>query len=405
MIFMIITRNLYLEKIEPYINRNIIKVLTGIRRSGKSTLLKQIIEKIKDNNIPDENIVYVNFDLIEYKSLKNADLLDEYIKEKTQNIKGEKYLFFDEIQEVNGWEKVINSYFAKEEYDIYITGSNSKLLSGELATYIAGRYIQINIYPFSFKEYLQYNNINNTVNLKNELNNYLKYGGMPSILDFDNPQKIQVLGDIYNSIILKDIMERNNIRDVNLLNKITEYIMQNIGHIISANNIVKYLKHEHVKISVNTVYNYLSYLENACLICKAKREELKRKKILKHNEKYYLTDLGFRQAILGSNTQDLSQSIENIVYMELLRRDYKITVGNLDKYEVDFICKKEGKPVYIQVTYLLTEESTIQREFRPLQKINDNYPKYVISLDEFRIERDGIKHVNLIEFLMNESLI
>lgn len=355
--------------------------------------------------MPDDNIIYVNFDLTEYKSLKNADLLDEYIKERTRNIRGEKYLFFDEIQEVDGWEKVINSYFAKEEYDIYITGSNSKLLSGELATYIAGRYIQINIYPFSFKEYLEYNNVNNTVNLKKELNNYLKYGGMPGILDFDNPQKIQVLGDMYNSIILKDIIERNNIRDVNLLKRIAEYIMQNIGHIISANNIVKYLKHEHVKISVNTAYNYLSYLENACLICKAKREELKGKKVLKHNEKYYLTDLGFRQAILGSNTEDLSQSIENIVYMELLRRDYKITIGNLDKYEIDFICKKEGKPIYIQVTYLLAEESTVQREFEPLQKINDNYPKYVISLDEFGIERDGIEHINLTDFLMDETSV
>jgi hypothetical protein len=323
-------------------------------------------------------------------------LISELVKDKT----GQIYLFFDEIQEVHNWEKLINSYLAIGKYDIYITGSNAKLLSGELATYLTGRFVEIKIYPFSFLEILK----NKNYNKKELFKEYLKYGGMPHTLRFKETEKIQYLTDLYNSIILKDVVKRNDIRDIDLLDRIIRFIMSNIGHLFSANSIVKYLKKDNVKVSVNTIYNYLSYLEEACFINKVNREDIIGKKILNYSEKFYLTDLGFREAIYGYNQRDIGQSLENIVYIELLRRGYDVTIGKLRNKEVDFISKKGDKKIYIQVSYILAEESTINREFEPLIKIEDNYPKYLISTDEFDMSNNGINHLNIIDFLIGDEI-
>ncbi|KZX14510.1 ferric uptake regulator family protein [Methanobrevibacter cuticularis] len=412
-----IKREMYLSRIEPYIDKNIVKVISGIRRCGKSTILQQIIDSLKQKGVKEENIILINFELKEYFNIKNIDKLDNLIEKLIKNT-DKNYLFFDEIQEVENWEKLINSYLAEKKYDIFITGSNAKLLSGELATYLTGRYIEIKIYPFSFLEFIDYKKSNKKIGHEKSKENrnykkfsgnklfidYLRFGGMPSVLEFETNEKIQYLTDLYNSIFLKDIIKRNEIRDVDLLERILLFIMANIGQLFSANNIVKYLKKDKINVSVNTIYNYLSYMEEACLINKLKREDLVGKKILNHKEKFYLTDLGFRQAVYGDNEKDIDQSIENIVYTELLRRGYNITIGKFKEKEVDFVCKKAGETIYIQVSYILADETTVKREFESLLKIQDNYPKYVISMDEFDFSREGIKHINLIDFLKGNMI-
>lgn len=400
---MIIQRSEYLHKIEPFIDRHIIKVLIGVRRSGKSTLLKQVIEHLKDKGVPEENIIWINFELSEYFEIDNINKLENFLNEKMSKINGKMYLFFDEIQVIPEWEKLINSYFAKENYDIYITGSNSKLLSGELATLLAGRYVQIDVYPFSFREYLKYYNIQD--NLNNHFLKYVENGGMPSTFEYDEENKKNILMDLYNSIILKDIIQRNNVKNVDLLDRIIRFIMYNIGQSFSANKVYNRLKQDMVRLSVNSIYNYIKYFENARIIHQVKRENLQGKKILKHNEKYYVCDLGFRETIIGNNSRDITRVIENIVYIELLRRGYKITIGNVGDLEVDFVCKKNGQKMYVQVSYILANEETIEREFKSLKMIQDNYPKYVITMDEVNFSHDGIIHVNLIDFLTDYTII
>ena len=395
---MIIQRSEYLHKIEPFIDRHIIKVLIGVRRSGKSTLLKQVIEHLKDKGVPEENIIWINFELSEYFEIDNINKLENFLNEKMSKINGKMYLFFDEIQVIPEWEKLINSYFAKENYDIYITGSNSKLLSGELATLLAGRYVQIDVYPFSFREYLKYYNIQD--NLNNHFLKYVENGGMPSTFEYDDENKKNILMDLYNSIILKDIIQRNNVKNVDLLDRIIRFIMYNIGQSFSANKVYNRLKQDMVRLSVNSIYNYIKYFENARIIHQVKRENLQGKKILKHNEKYYVCDLGFRETIIGNNSRDITRVIENIVYIELLRRGYKITIGNVGDLEVDFVCKKNGQKMYVQVSYILANEETIEREFKSLKMIQDNYPKYVLSMDKFDFSREGIEHINIIKFLL-----
>lgn len=400
---MIIKREEYIDKIKPFMDKHIIKVLIGIRRSGKSTILKQIIDSLINDGIPEENIVWINFELSDYFELNTIEKLEEHISNKLENVDGKVYLFFDEIQVVPQWEKLINSYFAKGNYDIYITGSNSKLLSGEFATYLSGRYVELNIYPFSFREYLKYHEISD--DFKTHFYNYLNDGGMPSTFDYGGDDKRLIIMDLYNSIVLKDIIQRNKIQNVDLLDRIMRFVMYNIGQTFSANKIYKRLKQEMVNLSVNTIYNYLKFFENACLIYQVKREDLQGKKILKYDEKYYLSDLGFRQSIIGNNQRDITRGIENIVYMELLRRGYEITIGKMGNLEVDFVCKKQSKPIYIQVSYLLASEETIEREFAPLKNINDNFPKYVITMDEVDMSHDGINHLNLVDFLMDLEII
>ena len=402
MISMIIQRQDYIEKIKPFINKHIIKVLIGTRRCGKSTILKQIIDSLLTDGIPQENIVWINFELSDYFEITDIKKLEDYISRQIENVDGRIYLFFDEIQVVPQWEKLINSYFAKENFDIYITGSNSKLLSGEFATYLSGRYVELNIYPFSFREYIRYYGI--TEDFKYHFYKYLEDGGMPSTYDYGGDDKKLVIMDLYNSIVLKDIIQRNNVKNVDLLDRIMRFVMYNIGQPFSPNKVYKRLKQDMVNLSVNTIYNYLKFFENACLIYQVKREDLQGKKILRYDEKYYLCDLGFRQALIGNNQRDITRVIENIVYMELLRRGYEITIGKVSNLEVDFVCKKQNKPIYIQVSYLLASEETIEREFKPLKNISDNYPKYVITMDDVDMSHEGIEHLNLVDFLLGDEI-
>ena len=399
---MIIQRQDYIEKIKPFINNHIIKVLIGTRRSGKSTILKQIIDSLLNDGIPQENIVWINFELSDYFEITDIKKLEDYISCQIENVEGRIYLFFDEIQVIPQWEKLINSYFAKEIFDIYITGSNSKLLSGEFATYLSGRYVELNIYPFSFQEYIEYHEISD--DYKSHFYNYLEDGGMPSTYNYKGDDKNLVIMDLYNSIVLKDIIQRNNVKNVDLLDRIMRFVMYNIGQPFSPNKVYKRLKQDMVNLSVNTIYKYLKFFENACLIYQVKREDLQGKKILQYDEKYYLSDLGFRQAIIGNNQRDITRVIENIVYIELLRRGYEITIGKVDTLEVDFVCKKQNKPIYIQVSYLLASEETIEREFKPLKNISDNYPKYVITMDNLDMSHEGIRHLNLLDFLLGDEI-
>lgn len=399
-------RELYIEKIKPFIDKDIIKVLTGIRRSGKSVMLKLIMEELKQNKIDEKQFININFENLINRELTTADKLHEYILKKASEIKKKCYIFLDEIQEVKNWEKCINSLRVNEEYDfdIYITGSNAKLLSGELSTYLAGRYVEFVIYPFSFKEFLEtLKSIQQDVSTREAFQKYVKFGGMPFLynLAFEEEASLQYLKDIYSSIILKDITQRNKIRDTDMLERVISYLIMNVGNNFSATSISKFFKSENRKVSVETILNYIKAAEESFLIYRVSRDDLIGKKVLNVNEKYYIADHGMREAILGSNQRDINQIFENIIYLELLRKGYNVRVGKVDNLEVDFVCTKGNEKIYVQVAYLLASSETIEREFTSLEKIDDNYPKYVISMDEFDMSRNGIKHVNIIDFLMN----
>ena len=401
-----IKRNLYLEEIKKYINKPIIKVITGMRRSGKSMILKLIQEELQNIGIVKENIIYMNFESLTFMDIKDFEALYKHIIEKTSNKKGKIYILLDEIQEVKGWEKAINSFLVDLDVDIYITGSNANLLSSELATYIAGRYVEIKIYPLSFQEYIDFvseNNKENSLSLDEYFSQYMNFGGLPGIHIFNyNKEEIyQYLVDVYNSILLRDVIARNNIRDIKLLERVVLYIMDNIGNIFSAKSISDFLKNQGRKLSVETIYNYLKALENAFIISKVQRYDIKGKNILETQEKYYLSDLGFRHAKLGYQSNDISGYLENIVFLELLRRKYKVNIGKQDNKEIDFVANLRDENLYLQVTYLLASPETIEREFSPLKSIKDNYTKMVLSMDnlpESNIE--GIKRKRIIDFLL-----
>lgn len=399
-------RELYIEKIKPFIDKDIIKVLTGIRRSGKSVMLKLIMEELKQNKIDEKQFININFENLINRELTTADKLHEYILKKASEIKKKCYIFLDEIQEVKDWEKCINSLRVNEEYDfdIYITGSNAKLLSGELSTYLAGRYVEFVIYPFSFKEFLEtLKSIQQDISTREAFQKYVKFGGMPFLynLAFEEEASLQYLKDIYSSIILKDITQRNKIRDTDMLERVISYLIMNVGNNFSATSISKFFKSENRKVSVETILNYIKAAEESFLIYRVSRDDLIGKKVLNVNEKYYIADHGMREAILGSNQRDINQIFENIIYLELLRKGYNVRVGKVDNLEVDFVCTKGNEKIYVQVAYLLASSETIEREFTSLEKIDDNYPKYVISMDEFDMSRNGIKHINIIEFLIS----
>ena len=400
-----IKRDLYLNKIKPFIDKEIIKVLTGIRRSGKSVMLKLLMNEILSQEVSKEQIIYLNFEDLKNRSLCSFDILHNYILKNSEKNK-KTYLFLDEIQEVTSWEKCINSLRVQEDYqfDIYITGSNAKLLSGELATYLAGRYVEFIIYPFSFKEFLEAISQIKPLSKAQAFNEYIKFGGMPFLhnLNFQLEPSLQYLKDVYSSIILKDITQRNNIRDIDLLEKIITYVIMNIGNTFSATSISKFFKSENRKTSPETILNYIKVCEEAFLIYKVQRNDLIGKKILSVNEKYYIADHGIREAIFENNQRDINQILENIIYIGMLRRGYEVKIGKINDLEVDFICTKYDEKIYIQVTYLLASPETIEREFSVLELIKDNFPKYVVSMDQFDMSRNGIKHYNIIDFLLGE---
>ena len=402
-----IKRELYLKEIRNFIDKPVIKVITGMRRSGKSMILKLISKELLEKGTSPQNIIYINFESLMFSELTEFQALYKYIIEKAQTLTGKIYILLDEIQEVFHWEKAINSFMVDLDCDIYITGSNANLLSSELATYIAGRYIEIKIYPLSFKEYIDFAKIQNPQNiLTNEeyFNEYLQFGGLPGIHNFnyDKNNVYQYLSDIYSSILLKDVVAKNNIRDVELLERIILYIFDNIGNTFSAKNVSDFLKSQGRKLSRETVYNYLKALENAYILSSVQRYDIKGKALLETMEKFYLMDLGFRHAKLGYRSNDIAGYLENIIYLELLRRKYTINIGKIQTKEIDFIGTLLDQKLYIQVTYLLASPETIEREFSPLKSINDNYPKYVLSMDnlgEYNI--DGIIRKRVIDFLLD----
>lgn len=396
-----IKRELYMAKIRPFMDQNIIKVLTGIRRCGKSVMLELIKDELKEKGKADSSMLSINFESKAVDYVKSADDTYNYIKKFAEDCKSKVYLFLDEVQELKGWENLVNSCIIDFDCDIYITGSNAKLLSGELATYLAGRYVEFKIYPFSFKEACMMLPDKNETEV---FQIYIRRGGMPFLYQFpmDDDSAMQYLSDIYDSIVLKDIVTRNKIRDTEQFKRVLLYFVANIGNQFSAASITKYMKNEHRSISAETLYNYIDYCRNACLFHLVSRQNLKGKGILQFQEKIYLTDHGIREAIYGNNIRDINQVLENIVYIELLRRGYNVYVGKNNSLEVDFVAEKNGEREYYQVAYLLASEETVNREFGAFKGIDDNYPKYVLSLDEFDFSRDGYIHKNIRRFLLEE---
>ena len=400
-----IKREIYMQRIRPFMNTDLIKVFTGIRRAGKSVMLELVKNELKESGISEENFLCINFEQFSNSQYLDVQSLYKKIVDFQKNTKGKIYLFFDEIQEVTGWEKCINSCRIDFDCDIYITGSNAKLLSGELATYLAGRYVEFVIYPFSFAEFFEMNlHKNSNVDKSTCFMQFLKTGGMPFLSNFpdDDSAKSQYLIDIYNSVVLKDVVKRNNIRDVDTLERIVAYAFSNIGHIFSATSLSKYFKSENRKISHDTILNYLKFCSDAFLFYKINRYDLEGKKIVTVNEKYYCADHGLREALFGKNIQNIDQVLENIVCLELLRRNYKVYVGKKGDLEIDFIAEKQGKKIYVQVAYLLANEETIKREFSVYNSVKDSYPKYVVSMDELDFSQNGIIHKNIKDFLLME---
>lgn len=401
-----IKRELYMKRIRPFIGSNLIKVMTGIRRCGKSVMLELIKQELIESGVNPTQFISINFEDLSYSHLQTAKSLHDEITNRAKDIDGKVYLFFDEIQEVKDWEKCINSFRVSLDCDIYITGSNAKLLSGELATYLGGRYVEFVIYPFSFGEFIElYRPINPDVSIQQCFQKYLITGGMPYLANIryaDEPSK-QYLHDLFNSVQLKDIVKRNKIRDVDLLERIIAYVIANVGTTFSARSLTKFLKSEQRTVAPETILNYIKYCCDAYLFYQVKRVDLQGKQILSTNEKYYIADHGIREAFFGGNMRDINLILENIVYLELLRRGYKVTVGKTGEKEIDFVCDKRGDKLYVQVTYLLASEDTIKREFGAYDTIRDNFPKYVVSLDEFDMSRNGIKHQNIRDFLLAEE--
>ncbi len=399
-----IKRKFYLEKIVKLINTEDIKVITGVRRCGKTVLLKQIIDELENRGIASENIIYMSFESSKYKNIRNDDDLDEFIFSKTNNLNGKIYLLFDEIQKVKNWEVSLNSYRVDLECDIYITGSNSQLLSGELATLISGRYISINMLPFSFKELIQYyDEMHEKIDEIKLFEQYLSYGGFPGLLNYENEEKEKYLYDLYSTIVLNDILYKNKVKDLDLLERLMEFMISNIGKLFSANSISKYIKNENRKTTPHTIINYMDYARNAFIFYQIKRENIKQKRKLLISDKYYLVDSGFYFIFNGSTQRNWGQLLENIVFLELIRQGYSITIGKIQDLEVDFVCRKANQIKYIQVSQSILDENTRKREFKSLEKISDSYPKYVISMDSFDFSANGIIHLNIIDFLKSEN--
>ena len=406
----LIKRETYLKEIRNLFGSDFIKVIVGLRRCGKTSLLKSIIDELKENGVKNENIIYISFESVEYKNIFTQEQLDEVVLKLVKDLEGKIYLLFDEIQQVDEWEKCINAYRVSFDCDIYITGSNSKLLSNELATLLSGRYIKINLYPFSFKEVLQYKKEIGGVDLTKENNKsifdeYVLFGGMPGLLPVkDENTKINALQDIYDSIIVHDILSRYTINEIDLFKRFSHYLMNSTGQTFSKTSITNYLKSENKKTTRNTISNFTNYLEDSLFCTKVRRQDILGKKLLKTEEKYYLSDQGFHHALVDNNNNWLGRILENIVFNELVRRNYSVKIGKIYDKEIDFLCEKHNKKVYIQVAYLLSTPDTIEREFSPLLAVPDKYDAYVLSMDEFDMSQDGIKHMNILDFLLGDEI-
>ena len=396
-----IKRELYLEKIRDSYDSELIKVITGVRRCGKSILLMQIIKEIEEKCIDKEHIIYINFEDYDYIEYLDPDKFNELIKSKI--VDSEKYyLFFDEIQNVKNFELVINSFRATKNVSIFITGSNSKLLSGELATHLTGRFISIKMMPFTFSEFIELKKSKGIDKNVDELfQEFIEWGGMPQIYNTNSEiEKKLYLKDLYNTVILKDIVERNSIKDINLLNRIIQFLLENIGGIISANSITGYLKKEKISTSVDTVLNYIEYITSSAIFNKVNRYDIRGKNVMSTLEKYYVTDLGLLQLKKSPVEKKIGGRLENIVYNELISRGYDVYVGKTDKGEVDFVIDNFGEREYIQVADYLSSDEVVEREFGAYKGVADNYPKYVLTMDKLDYSRDGIKHVNIVDYLL-----
>ena len=411
MIQELIDRPMYVERLRPFIGREPVKVLTGMRRSGKSVMLRLIQEEIAQGGADRSRFISLNFEDMGNARLCNAEALHAEVSDRIAGMGGGKvWLFLDEIQEVQDWERFVNSCRVEFDCDIYITGSNARLLSGELATYLAGRYVELAVYPFSFAEFCaMLKRRGASPDVPAAFRQYVSLGGMPFLSNIAGEPEAcaQYLRDVYSSIVLKDVVRRHNIRNVDQMDRVVTYALANVGRPFSATSISKYFKSEFRSVSHDTVLNYLRACQEAFLLYRAPCEDLPGKKRLSVNEKYYASDHGLRAAVFGRAggpwPGDIGQVLENIVCMELLRRGYGVAVGRNGEREIDFVASKGSERLYVQVSYLMAEDATVEREFGAYRGVPDNYPKYVVSLDEFDMSRDGIRHVDLRDFLLMEA--
>lgn len=398
-----IKRELYLKKLRDSYDSELIKVIMGIRRCGKSVLLHQIMEELKQKGIKADHIIYINFEDYDFIDYTEAKEFNKYIKEKIKD-NSKYYLFFDEIQNVKDFERVINSFRATMNVSIFITGSNSKLLSGELATFLTGRFISIKMMPFTYSEFLELKKSKNEEITEKALEEYIEWGGMPLIYNTNSEiERKMYLRDLYNAIILKDIVERNSIKDINLLNRIIQFMMENVGGILSSNSVAGYLKNEKINTSVDTVMNYIEYITASSIFNKVNRYDIRGKSVMATLEKYYLTDLGLLSLKSSPIEKKIGGRLENIVYNELIARGYDVYIGKTERGEVDFVIDKFGEREYIQVADYLSSDEVIKREFGTFDYVKDNYPKYVITMDKIDYSQNGIINLNLEKFLLNNN--
>lgn len=401
-----IDRPLYLDKIMPFVDTPFVKILTGVRRCGKSTILKMIIKKLREEkHVDDEQILSYRFDSMEYEDMTTKEL---YLELKSKIIQSKKtYLFLDEIQEIEGWEKVVNTLASDFDVDIYITGSNSRMMSSEISTYLTGRYITFHIYTLSFEEYLMFKKSYTTLkDLKQEFSQYVRLGGFPAthLQDYSQDEVYTIVKDIYNSTIFSDIVRRNQVKKIDQLERVVNYTFNNIGNTFSAKSISNYFKSEQRKIDNETVYSYLEKLQKAYILHKCSRYDLQGKDILKTQEKFYLADVSLRYSVLGYTVDSVAASLENIVYLELKRRGYDVYIGKIKDKEIDFVATKQNEKIYVQVTQEIKSEKTQKREYEQLLEIRDNYPKYVVMADDFAGGNyEGIKTMNIVDFLLSKE--
>lgn len=401
-----IYRPMYVDKIMAYVDTPFVKILTGVRRCGKSTILKMIMEKLKtERNVPEKCIVSCRYDSMEYEDMTAKQMYSELIELLSPD--GKTYLFLDEVQEIKGWEKVVNSLASDFDVDLYITGSNSRMMSSEIATYLTGRYISFRIFTLSFSEYLMFKAEYAAVgNPKTELANYVRFGGFPAthLQAYSQDEIYTIVRDIYNSTIFSDIVKRNQVRKIDQLERVVKYTFNNVGNTFSAKSISDYLKSEHRSLDNETVYSYLEKLEKAYLLYRCSRYDLHGKEILKTQEKFYLADVALRHSVLGYNADNMASSLENIVYLELCRRGYAVNIGKTGDGEIDFVAVRQNEKIYVQVTQEINSEKTEKREYKRLLEIHDNYPKYVLRTDEFAGGNyEGIKTMHIADFLLSSD--